>query len=98
MWKNIVEPGRPQTAVRRMCIACWTPKATHTHSEYVTYLFSTATIVYESALMYRFYVRCLSHSYKAWRLHMVLTVTYDSRESTDYSYDISIYKKDYMLQ
>jgi hypothetical protein len=29
---------------------------------------------------------------------MVLTVTWDSRESTDYSYDISIYKKDYMLQ
>jgi len=30
MWENIVEPDRPQ--IRR--IACWIPKATHTHSEY----------------------------------------------------------------
>jgi len=35
MWKNTVETGGPQTAIRRMCIACWTPKATHTHSEYI---------------------------------------------------------------
>jgi hypothetical protein len=35
MWKNTVEPGRPQMTIWRMRIACWVPKATNTHSEYV---------------------------------------------------------------
>jgi len=36
MWKkNIVDPCRTQMAIWRMRIACWTPKATRTHSEYV---------------------------------------------------------------
>jgi len=35
IWKNTVEPGRPQMTVWRMHIACWIPKATNTHSEYV---------------------------------------------------------------
>jgi hypothetical protein len=32
MWKNIVEPHREQMTKWRMRIACWTPKATDTHS------------------------------------------------------------------
>jgi len=35
MWKNIVEPGRQQMTIWSMRIACWIPKATKTHSEYV---------------------------------------------------------------
>ena len=35
MWKNIVEWGRPQVTVWRMCIACWIRKATNAHSEYL---------------------------------------------------------------
>jgi hypothetical protein len=35
-WKNNVERCRPQMAIWRMRIACWVPKATDTHSEYVT--------------------------------------------------------------
>jgi hypothetical protein len=35
MWKNTVERGRPQMTIWRMRIACWIPKATNTHSEYV---------------------------------------------------------------
>ena len=35
VWKNFVERGRPQMAIWRMRIACWVPKATDTHSEYV---------------------------------------------------------------
>jgi hypothetical protein len=35
MWKNIVEPDRPQMAIWRMRIACWITEATSTHSEYV---------------------------------------------------------------
>jgi hypothetical protein len=33
MWKNIVEPDRPQMKIWRMRIASWIPKATDTHSE-----------------------------------------------------------------
>ena len=35
-WKSIVEPERPQMTLWRMCIASCVPKATDTHSEYVT--------------------------------------------------------------
>jgi len=35
MWKNILEPGMPETTIRCMKIACWIPKATNTHSQYV---------------------------------------------------------------
>jgi len=35
MWKNIVEPGRPQKTKWRMRIECWIPKDINTHSEYV---------------------------------------------------------------
>jgi len=34
-WKNIVQPGRSQMAIWRKRFACWIPKATNTHSEYV---------------------------------------------------------------
>ena len=30
MWKNFVQPGRPQTTIRHMRIAHWIPKATNT--------------------------------------------------------------------
>jgi len=36
MWKNIAQPDSPQMAIWRMRIVCWIPKATTTHSEYVT--------------------------------------------------------------
>ena len=32
MWKNAVEPDRPQMLILRMSMACLIPKATHTHS------------------------------------------------------------------
>ena len=35
MWKNIVEPDRPQMTIRPLRVACWIPKATNTHSGYV---------------------------------------------------------------
>ena len=35
MWKNTVERCRPQMTIWRMRIACWIPKATNTHSQYV---------------------------------------------------------------
>ena len=57
MWKNIVEPNRPQMTSLRMRIACWIPKATNTHSEYVIIInFSTATIVARTQLGVALYV------------------------------------------
>jgi hypothetical protein len=35
MWKNIVEPGRPQVTIWRMRIACGIPMAINKLSEYV---------------------------------------------------------------
>jgi hypothetical protein len=35
MWKNIVEPGRPQMKIWRVLNACLITKATNTYSEYV---------------------------------------------------------------
>jgi hypothetical protein len=32
MWKNILELGRPPMKTWRVCIACWIPKATNTHT------------------------------------------------------------------
>jgi hypothetical protein len=32
MWKNMVQPDRPQTAIWRMRFACWVTKVTDTHS------------------------------------------------------------------
>ena len=45
MCKNVVQPGRSQMIIWRMCNACWIPKATDTHSEYVISIvfFFTAT-------------------------------------------------------
>jgi len=34
MWKNIVEPDRPQTTIQRMRIACWISNATNTYYKY----------------------------------------------------------------
>ena len=33
--KNMVKPYRPQTTIWVMRIACWIPKATNTHPDYV---------------------------------------------------------------
>jgi hypothetical protein len=35
MWKDTVEPGRPQVTIWRMRIACWITKARNAHPEYV---------------------------------------------------------------
>ena len=61
MWKNIVQPGRPQTTICRMRIACWIPKATNTHSGYVIFnTFTMAKWMHERASMLRYtYTACL---------------------------------------
>jgi len=34
MWKNMVQPDRPQMPIWRMRISCWIPYALKTHSQY----------------------------------------------------------------
>jgi hypothetical protein len=52
MWKNIVEPGKPQMTIWRMRIVCWVHKATITHSEYVILIdFPLQQWLHESASM-----------------------------------------------
>jgi len=59
IWKNTVEPGRPQMAMWSMRIACWIPKAKHTLRLCTTYYFSTATMVARTRLIVTIYVHCL---------------------------------------
>jgi len=60
MWNNIVERGRPLT-VWRMRIACWIPKATNKHLEYVVLIaFPPQQWLQESASMLRYtFIDCL---------------------------------------
>ena len=52
MWKNVVEPGMIQLLIRRTRIACWIPKATNTHSEYVILIaFSLQESLHERSSM-----------------------------------------------
>jgi hypothetical protein len=50
MWKNTVEPGRPQMTKRRMCIACWTRNATDTLRASNNFCVSTSTMVTRTRL------------------------------------------------
>jgi hypothetical protein len=38
MWRNVVEPVKPQMTIWRRRIACWMPKAINTHSKYVVFI------------------------------------------------------------
>ena len=62
MWKNLVQRGGTQMKIRRMCSACWIPKATNALRVCNTYRFSTATMVAGTGLNVTVYVNCLSFS------------------------------------
>jgi hypothetical protein len=61
MWENIVKPDRLQMTIRCMRIACWIPKNTNTHTQFVQHaLFSTATMAARAASVLRYkYIACL---------------------------------------
>jgi hypothetical protein len=73
MWKYTVEPDRPQMAKLRMRIACWTPKSTNTHSEYVTLIaFPLQQWLHERASMLSYtYIACLDILYGHFFLMLV---------------------------
>jgi 4-amino-4-deoxy-L-arabinose transferase-like glycosyltransferase len=58
MWKDFVEPGKPQMTIWCMQIAFWIHEATNTHTDYVLIMtFSTATVV---ACIVVVYAHCLA--------------------------------------
>jgi len=61
MWKNFVQPNRSYKTTFCMHIACWIPKATNTHSEYVKLIaFPLQQWLKERACMLRYmYIACL---------------------------------------
>jgi len=65
MWKNIVEPGRPQMIIWHMHIACWITKSTNTCSEYViliSYLYSPQCyVIHTSPVLFVFSFCCCEH-------------------------------------
>jgi hypothetical protein len=73
LWKNIVEPERPQTTIWRMRIACWIPKTTDTHSKFAIHCFSSATTVARTLL--KVTLNVLSY------LIMMLLQQYDSKKA-----------------
>jgi hypothetical protein len=53
MWRNIAEPDGQATGEKiiwRMRFACWVTEGTDTHRVYITYCFSTATVVKRTRL------------------------------------------------
>jgi hypothetical protein len=61
MWRNAVGRGRPQTAIWRMRIACWIPKVTKTHSEYVILMaFPLHQWLHKRASTFPYTIHCLS--------------------------------------
>jgi len=61
MWRNIVQRGGPRTAIWRIRIACWIPKATNTHSVYAILMaFPLHQWLHKSASTFRYTIHCLS--------------------------------------
>ena len=61
MWKNTVEPGRPNMTIWRKRTACWIPKATNTCSGQVIFIaFPWQQMVARMGINVMLYVHCLS--------------------------------------
>jgi len=56
MWKNIVDPGRPQVPLWFMCVGCWITKGAHTLRMFYIYRFSTAAVVAQMRLNVMLYI------------------------------------------
>jgi len=64
MWRNIVEPDRPQITIWRMRIAYWITKATDTHSECVVVIaFPLQQWLHERVSMLHYtYIACFVYT------------------------------------
>jgi len=61
MWENIAEGILPQMTTWRMRMACWIPKATHTHNQHMYYvLLLHCNNGWKNVFSLMFYMSCLS--------------------------------------
>ena len=62
MWKNVLQPDRPQMAIWRIHIAWWITKATNTRREYVIFIANPPQQwLHECASMLRYtYIACIA--------------------------------------
>ena len=77
MWKNMVQPGRPQLTkiIRRMRFASYIPKATDPHSEYVILnTFARQRSLRQRASLLCWYPHFLYFSTIIWNLHLMQLV------------------------
>ena len=63
IWKNIVEPGRPQMAIWRMRVVTWILTATNTH---LTYVILTAFLLQKwlheyTSMVLSTFIACLAY-------------------------------------
>ena len=68
MWKNTVQPNRPQITIWRIRMACWMLKGTNAHSEYTILIaFPLQQWLHEGASMLLYtYLHCPSYSISLW--------------------------------
>jgi hypothetical protein len=66
MWKNVVEPDRPQITIRRIRITCWKYKATNIHSECVILIAfpQQQWLCKHVSLLHSAYIACLVQYYQ----------------------------------
>ena len=77
MWENNLERDRPQMIIRRMRIACWIPKATNTHSEYVILIAFTLEQWLRERVSTLCYIACLVIiSYKTLQILFFCVILY----------------------
>jgi hypothetical protein len=78
MWKNIVQPDRPQLTIWRMRIVCWVPKATNTQSENVILIdFTGQQWLRDHASMLCYtYIACLVNTIRT--VYILTTVELDT--------------------
>jgi len=99
IWKNILEQGRPQMTIWRMCIACWKLKKTkHKLRISDTYWFCTATMVAQLHFNYNIYVHCVS-SYvflPSLSVYYIVSDLYNNSYLYIYIYIYKIYRNSYL--
>ena len=83
IWKNIVQPDRPQMTIWLMRIACWMPRATNAHSQYVmSVVLPLHRMVAQMRLSVTLYIACLVISVITIHKMMLLTYWFHETESS----------------
>jgi hypothetical protein len=90
MGKNVVQQGRSQMTVWHMLVACWIPKATNTHSDFIIFIAFYSNNGCTNAP--QFYVICtllvlLLYSTVHYFHHIVI-LRYSSMRNESYKYSI----------